>query len=124
MCNNPRFTTDMQNLQKLIIESLSTHEVDRKMREEIIPAMLKSHNFNPEKFGIDSLEEISESNPEWKNFEQQVGKLAELEAAGADIYYSTFSTLKRYRFSITQQIGCILSRKTTPAFLNKSVKQD
>lgn len=96
--NNPRFTTDMQNLQKLIIESLSTHEVDRKMREEIIPAMLKSHNFNPEKFGIDSLEEISESNPEWKNFEQQVGKLAELEAAGADIYYSTFSTLKRYPF--------------------------
>lgn len=98
LCNNPRFTTDMQNLQKLIIESLSTHEVDRKMREEIIPAMLKSHNFNPEKFGIDSLEEISESNPEWKNFEQQVGKLAKLEAAGADIYYSTFSTLKRYPF--------------------------
>lgn len=98
LCNNPRFTTDMQNLQKLIIESFSTHEVDRKMREEIIPAMLKSHNFNPEKFGIDSLEEISESNPEWKNFEQQVGKLAELEAAGADIYYSTFSTLKRYPF--------------------------
>lgn len=98
LCNNPRFTTDMQNLQKLIIESLSTHEVDRKMREEIIPAMLKSHNFNPEKFGIDSLEEISESNPEWKNFEQQVGKLAELEAAGADIYYCTFSTLKRYPF--------------------------
>lgn len=98
LCNNSRFTTDMQNLQKLIIESLSTHEVDRKMREEIIPAMLKSHNFNPEKFGIDSLEEISESNPEWKNFEQQVGKLAELEAAGADIYYSTFSTLKRYPF--------------------------
>lgn len=98
LCNNPRFTTDMQNLQKLIIESLSTHEVDRKMREEIIPAMLKSHNFNPEKFGIDSLEEISESNPEWKSFEQQVGKLAELEAAGADIYYSTFSTLKRYPF--------------------------
>lgn len=98
LCNNPRFTTDMQNLQKLIIESLSTHEVDRKMREEIIPAILKSHNFNPEKFGIDSLEEISESNPEWKNFEQQVGKLAELEAAGADIYYSTFSTLKRYPF--------------------------
>lgn len=98
LCNNPRFTTDIQNLQKLIIESLSTHEVDRKMREEIIPAMLKSHNFNPEKFGIDSLEEISESNPEWKNFEQQVGKLAELEAAGADIYYSTFSTLKRYPF--------------------------
>lgn len=98
LCNNPRFTTDMQNLQKLIIESLSTHEVDRKMREEIIPAMLKSHNFNPEKFGIDSLEEISESNPEWKNFERQVGKLAELEAAGADIYYSTFSTLKRYPF--------------------------
>lgn len=98
LCNNPRFTTDMQNLQKLIIESLSTHEVDRKMREEIIPAMLKSHNFNLEKFGIDSLEEISESNPEWKNFEQQVGKLAELEAAGADIYYSTFSTLKRYPF--------------------------
>lgn len=98
LCNNPRFTTDMQNLQKLIIESLSTHEVDRKMREEIIPTMLKSHNFNPEKFGIDSLEEISESNPEWKNFEQQVGKLAELEAAGADIYYSTFSTLKRYPF--------------------------
>lgn len=98
LCNNPRFTTDMQNLQKLIIESLSTHEVDRKMREEIIPAMLKSHNFNPEKFGINSLEEISESNPEWKNFEEQVGKLAELEAAGADIYYSTFSTLKRYPF--------------------------
>ena len=98
LCNNPRFTIDMQNLQKLIIESLSTHEVDRKLREEIIPDMLKSHNFNPEKFGIDSLEEISESNPEWKNFEQQVGKLAELEAAGADIYYSTFSTLKRYPF--------------------------
>ncbi len=95
---NTRFCTDMQTLQLLTIESLSTHEVDRKMREEIIPAMLKNGNFNPAKFGIDSLEEISEQNPEWKNIEQQVGKLAELEAGGADIYYSTFSALKRYSF--------------------------
>lgn len=98
LCGSPRFASDIRTFQILIIESLSTHEVNRRMREEIIPAMLKNRSFNPAKFDAETLEEISESNPEWKDFERQVGKLAELEAGGADIYFSSFSPLKKFPF--------------------------
>lgn len=94
----PYFREDLVTLQILTLETLCTHEVNRKLREEIIPTMLKNRNFNPMQFGTDKLEDLDSSNPEWKKLEGTMGKLAELEARGADVYYSTFSQLKRYPF--------------------------
>ena len=89
---------DIATLQVFGLESLATHDVNRKLREEIIPAMMKTSKFNPNKFGIDKVEDLDESNPEWRAIDKTIGELAELEAKGADVYYSTFSSLKRFPF--------------------------
>lgn len=95
---SPAFLQDIATLQVFGLESLATHDVNRKLREEIIPAMMKTSKFNPNKFGIDKVEDIDESNPEWNAIDKTIGELAELEAKGADVYYSTFSSLKRFPF--------------------------
>lgn len=92
------YPQDLATLQIFALESLSTHDVNRKLREEIIPAMLKTQKFNPMKFGIEKIEDIDETNPEWESIDKTIGELAELEAKGADVYYSTFASLKRFPF--------------------------
>ena len=98
LSDSVQYRQDLAILQIFALESLSTHDVNRKLREEIIPAMLKTQKFNPMKFGIDKIEDIDETNPEWGSVDKTIGELAELEAKGADVYYSTFAPLKRFPF--------------------------
>lgn len=92
------YREDIVSLQILTLETISTHEVNRKLSEEIIPSMLKSKDLNLMRFDVGNLEDLQSANPEWKDLENSMGKLAELEARGADVYYSTFSQLKKYPF--------------------------
>lgn len=99
MSDSEHFRADMTVLQLLLLETLSTHEVNRKLREEIIPEIIKNRgSFNPAKFGIEKIEDLSEINPEWKKLDNSVGQLAKLEMQGADVYYSTFASLKHFSF--------------------------
>lgn len=94
----PGFAEDMAVLQIYMLECLSTHDVNKKLHDEIIPAMLKGRKFNPFDSSTGRVEDINELNPEWKNLDKTMGELAQLEAQGADVYYTTFSTLKRFSF--------------------------
>lgn len=98
LLSSPFFSGDIEALQILLLESLSTHEVNRKLRDEIIPSMLKGSNLSSLKFGFDKIEDIGEANPEWQKIDKTMGELAELEASGADVYYATFSSLKHFPF--------------------------
>ena len=105
--DDARLLTRAGIVQIQLLRCRETKKIDRKMREEIIPAMLKNPHLNSEKMGIDILREIEEEedkNPEWKEWVEKdeiKGKLEEMtkwQIEGADVYMSTFSQLKRYPF--------------------------
>lgn len=85
-----------------LLRAQNTDKVDKKMREEIIPEMIKNAN-QLNIFGHKSDENDDELNPDWQKqpdakFEDKIREMGELQQAGADVYLSTFSQLKSYPF--------------------------
>ena len=104
---NPMIVRRIETIQIQLLRCRETQKIDRKMREEIIPAMMKNRNLNNEKLSIDILKEIEDDedkNPEWRKWLEQdeiKGKLEEMakwQIEGADLYMSTFSQLKNFPF--------------------------
>lgn len=102
-------TTIMRRIGTIQIQLLrcrETQKIDRKMREEIIPAMMKNPHLGGEKLGMDIIKEMDEDehNPEWKawiekdEIKEKLDEMAKWQIEGADVYMSTFSQLKRYPF--------------------------
>lgn len=83
-----------------LLRSQETEKIDKKMREEIIPEMMKNPKLNLE--GLD--EDAEDHNPEWEEWIDRSGitdklrELGELQMSGADVYMSTFSQLKQFPF--------------------------
>ena len=107
LTENPTLLRRIQTIQIQLLRCRETQKIDRKMREEIIPAMMKNPQLRKEKFSMDILKEIEEDedkNPEWKQWlekDEIKGKIEEMakwQIEGADVYMSTFSKLKRYPF--------------------------
>ena len=100
----------IQNLIKTIniqiLQSQETEKIDRRMREEIIPEMMKqASSMKDMKFGFEENEDdTNDHNPDWQeaieNSElgDKIKEINELQMQGADIYMSTFSSLKGYPF--------------------------
>lgn len=94
-------------IQIQLLRCRETQKIDRKMREEIIPAMMKNpHLRSGEKLGMDIIKELEEEekNPEWKDWaekdeiKEKLDEMAKWQIEGADIYMSTFSQLKKFPF--------------------------
>lgn len=88
-----------------LLQSQETEKIDRKMREEIIPEMMKSASaLKGMKFGFEEIEESNELNPEWTDamsksgINDKIKEMTELQMQGADIYMSSFASLKGYPF--------------------------
>lgn len=99
------FIQRLCDVQLLFLLSRETEKIDKKMREEIIPQMMRSTQMmNPEQkiIDIEDLEDMEERNPEWnKNLDHMkdnIMELGQLQMEGADTYMSTFSQLKGYAF--------------------------
>lgn len=98
---DPAFIKELHDIQILLLQSArETQKIDKKMRDEILPEMMK----NP-KLNLGGSEDESEDrNPEWEEWIDRSGitdklrELSELQMAGADVYMSTFSQLKQYTF--------------------------
>lgn len=93
------------NIYMQLLRSQETEKIDRKMREEIIPEMLKNVNLMRNmKFGFEDVTEENDFNPDWeKTFEQsglndKLREMNELQMEGSDVYMSTFSQLKNFPF--------------------------
>lgn len=87
-----------------LLRSRDTDKIDRKMREEIIPEMMKNvHFLRQMKFGSDESEE-NDLNPDWAEAIEKAGlgdkirEMNELQMKGSDVYMSTFSMLKGFPF--------------------------
>ena len=100
------FERDLLRIHIQILLSQETEKIDKKMREEIIPEMLKSMSpMRNMKFGFEeSDEEKDDTNPDWADAIEKSGlgdklrEMNELQLEGADVYMSTFAALKNYPF--------------------------
>lgn len=99
------FIKNLHTVQIQLLLSRETQEIDRKMREEILPEMMKSPNIgNSNRIGLDEAEDSDDLNPEWEIWIDKSGisdklrEMGELQMEGADVYMSTFSQLKQFPF--------------------------
>ncbi|WP_455673353.1 tetratricopeptide repeat protein [Phocaeicola sp.] len=102
--DDPAFIENLHTIQIQLLLSRETQKIDKKMREEIIPEMMKNPGLKNPKIGFDDTEDPEDRNPEWENWIDQSGitdklrEIGELQMAGADVYMSTFAQLKQYPF--------------------------
>ena len=88
-----------------LLRSQETEKIDKKMREEIIPEMMKNVSIMRNmKYGFEENMDEDDRNPDWeKAFEEsglgdKIREMNELQLDGADVYMSTFAQLKSYPF--------------------------
>lgn len=105
LCEDPRFTAEMHRVQIQLLQSArETQKIDKKMREEIIPGMMKNPKLKRPRIGMEEAEDAEDSNPEWEEWIDKSGmadklrELGEMQMAGADVYMSTFAQLKNFPF--------------------------
>lgn len=96
-----------------MVRTRNTENVDRAMRNEIIPGVskirdsimdqIKEGNIPAEGLKIEDLEKL-EANPEWEGMLENSGiadglkRLSEMQMDGADIFMSTFAHMKTHAF--------------------------
>ena len=88
-----------------LLRSQETEKIDKKMREETIPEMMKNVSIMRNmKYGFEENMDEDDRNPDWeKAFEEsglgdKIREMNELQLEGADVYMSTFAQLKSYPF--------------------------
>lgn len=102
---DPDFSKQVNRVYIQLLRSQETEKIDKKMREEIIPEMMRNPRIgNSNKIGFDETEDSDDLNPEWENWIDKSGitdklrEMGELQMEGADVYMSTFSQLKQFPF--------------------------
>lgn len=106
LCNQDEFRQDFETAYKQILQQQDTEEISRKMREEIIPEVMKSTSKLSKNMGsMDFLsseteEDISslfddDDNNEFKN---TIKEIEELQTEGADVNMGTFTHLRGFPF--------------------------
>jgi len=100
----------VENFSNIIIQIISTVETDKiskKLKEEILPEVMKISPLLKDKMDAENLlksDEWDEGNPEWQEMLEKSGvsdklqELSQLQLEGADVYMSTFSMLKSFPF--------------------------
>jgi tetratricopeptide (TPR) repeat protein len=102
--------TIVRNLQQIIIQIIATAETEnlsKRMKEEILPEMMKISPFLSDKLKSDSNmahDEGEDENMAWEEMLEKSGlkntlkELTDLQQEGADVYMSTFAMLKNFPF--------------------------
>lgn len=100
----PDFYDDFYTTLLQLILSFETENIDKKMKDEIIPSIMNSQNMaEPVKdLSEMNIEDFTELNPQWREsiekIKDQVKELESLRQEGADTNMYTFSQLKKYPF--------------------------
>ncbi len=100
------FGKQLNRVYLQLLGSKETDKVDKKMREEIIPEMMRNVNEagNIMKIDFENPSEDNDRNPDWEKvfrrpgFEDKMRQMNELQMSGADVNMSTFAHLKNYPF--------------------------
>lgn len=105
---DPHFSKDFYRVSLQLHYSRLTDSIDKRMRDDIIPTLLRSTRFKKTEYGIAEMDDYltqNGENPEWhhntqadRKAEEKMYEMAELQMEGADIYMSTFTHMKGYPF--------------------------
>ena len=105
LCEEERFKKNLQTIQMQLLFTRETSKIEKKMREEIIPEMMKNaKQLNNPKFRFDETEDAEDQNPEWEEWMDKSGitkklqEMTEWQMEGGDIYMGSFAQLKTYPF--------------------------
>lgn len=101
----PRYASELSDLQTARILSLEVKEIEKKMREEIIPGIMehtKHLKTDLRHFDIKELQDEMarlSANPEWaeaeKNMTDKMEQLATLQQRGSDVFIGQFKSFKQ-----------------------------
>lgn len=105
MSDSIEIQNGIQSIQYSLLFSRETEKINQKIRDEIIPAIIRQRNKPSDSTKTDISED--DSNPDWENWEDNlrdpairktIYEMTELQIEGADVYISTFAHLKNYPF--------------------------
>jgi len=120
----------VENIKQIITQVIFTKETDKiakKLKEEILPEVMKISPMLKNKIDTENLVNLDEwqnENPEWQDIIEKSGvseklqELNELQLEGADVYMSTFSLLKGFPF-FTQTCNWLMPFDTKSMSINK-----
>lgn len=102
----PRYASELSDLQTARILSLEVKEIEKKMREEIIPGIMehtKHLKTDLRHFDIQELQDEMarlSANPEWaeaeKNMTDKMEQLATMQQRGSDVFIGQFKSFKQH----------------------------
>ncbi|MDO9152635.1 MAG: CDC27 family protein [Paludibacter sp.] len=107
LADDNHYLENFRNIIIQIIATLETEKISKKLREEILPEIMKISPLLKDKMDAENLlksDEWEEGNPEWQDILEKSGisdklkELTDLQMEGADVYMSTFSMLKSFSF--------------------------
>ena len=107
LCEDPQFGDQVCETILQFTRSTDTEEVDRKMREEIIPELMKNPKLRNMPYIKKEEMNADDINPDWEKWmhesglEESMREISEWQMEGVDVNMSTFSQLKRYPFFYT-----------------------
>lgn len=105
--DDPSFEKDVKTVFLQFIRSRNTERITKKMREELIPELMKLSPEIYKKFkGSDTTPDIEglEENPDWQEILDKNGitkkmqELNEIQMDGGDVFMGTFAHLKSFPF--------------------------
>lgn len=103
----PYWHENLRTLQLELIRARDTERITRKMRDEVIPEVMKHSSDLMQKIKDAAADEdtgLPEENPEWEKFVEKSGlrkkleEMNELQMEGSDVMMSTFAHLKSNPF--------------------------
>lgn len=107
LADDEQTLTNFKNILIQIIGTVETDKISKKLREEILPEIMKVSPLIKDKLDADHLlnsEEWGEANPEWQEMLEKSGvqdkikEFTDLQQEGADVYMGTFAMLKSFPF--------------------------
>ncbi|MFC2137371.1 tetratricopeptide repeat protein [Bacteroidota bacterium] len=108
LSDNNDFKAFIEDITIQYIQSKDTEKISKKLREEIIPEMIKYKSKLEDKLDLDKIiseKQLEEKNPEWETFFKdspglydKLEEFSKLQLEGADVFISAFAMLKHFNF--------------------------
>ncbi|OIP84426.1 MAG: hypothetical protein AUK44_02565 [Porphyromonadaceae bacterium CG2_30_38_12] len=144
LADDSKTAVNFRNIIVQIIGTVETDKITKKLRDEILPEVMKISPLLKNKMDTENLlqsDEWAEENPEWQELLDKSGvteklqELTDLQLEGADVYMGTFSMLKNFpffneishwflpfdsSFSVVNELYSANEATTVAAFLNNN----
>ncbi len=105
---NPAFKKNLERIIIQFIRSKETEKLQQRIRDEILPEMIKLSPGLKDKINLESLMEegfMEDRNPDWEdilkdspNLLKMMEEFSELQMKGSDVFMGSFSMLKIFPF--------------------------